>query len=73
MKGLPSMSDVTSSHVAQIGHDGQRLFVRFKGGGVYSYDGVPKDVFDAGIKADSPGRWFRSHVSGRYRHKKHDD
>lgn len=69
---LPPLTEVKSSNVEAIGHAGDRLFVRFKSGHTYSYEGVPASLYHEGLQAESPGRWFREHVRGKYRHKQHD-
>jgi hypothetical protein len=72
MKGIPALTPVTSSNIEAIGHNGSRLFVRFKGGGLYSYQGVPEEVYREGLKMESVGSWFRASVRGHYPHMKHD-
>lgn len=64
---------VTSSSIAAIGHDPATnvLEVQFKNGGVYAYEGVTADHFDALMKAPSLGKHFQTHVrSGGFKHTK---
>jgi hypothetical protein len=66
---------VTSSNVASIGYDPttQELHVGFKGKdgeAVYSYAGVPKDVYDGLMAADSKGGFINSHIKGIHAHSK---
>ena len=65
---------VTSSNIDSVGYDEDTLFVRFKSGESYSYDGVPFFHFDGMTKAESVGKYFHRHVKGyfRYTHLKHD-
>jgi KTSC domain len=68
-------TSVTSSNVASIGYDPttQELHVGFKGKdgeSVYSYAGVPKDVYDALMAADSKGGFLNSSIKGTYSHSK---
>lgn len=71
-KKLPTMKPVESSNIDAMGHDGKDLAVRFKGGAVYLYHGVPKATFEAALKAESVGTYFRLHVRGAFPHVKHD-
>ena len=68
----PPLIAVKSTNVEAIGWHGGSLFVRFKGGGLYTYADVPETVYHEGLASDSPGKWFRSSVSGSFKHKKHD-
>lgn len=72
MNGLPPMKEVKSSNLEAVGHQGTRLFVRFKGGGIYSYAGVPPEVYHELAAAESPGSVFRAKVRGQYKHTLHD-
>ena len=69
---LPAMTKVTSSNIDAMGHSKDGLFVQFKSGGVYRYPDAPKSVYDGGVKAESPGSFFRSQIMGKFRHVKHD-
>jgi len=56
---VPPMVSVVSRCVSQLGHDGaDRLFVRFRSGGLYVYFGVPTWVFDELMAAESKGRYL---------------
>lgn len=69
---VPKLTPVKSSNVAALGHSGNRLFVRFNGGGLYSYDGVSEDLYREGLAAESAGRWFREKIQGTFSHTRHD-
>ncbi len=42
------------------------LAIQFKGGGIYSYSGVPQDVVDRLKEADSPGKFLNAEIKGKY-------
>ena len=46
------------------------LTVRFKGGGIYSYQGVPQDVVDRLKEAPSPGKLLNLEIKGRFSYTK---
>jgi hypothetical protein len=58
----------SSSQVRGIGYNDQTktLFVAFKpnrnGQGIYSYDEVPREVYEAFLRADSIGKFFGANV-----------
>ena len=60
---------VDSTSVELIGYDGESraLYVRFRGGGLYRYEGVEASVVKDLLKADSTGRYLNSVVKPRYR------
>jgi KTSC domain len=66
--GDTEMVPVKSSAIKAAGYDPRRrkLYIRFPSGDVYDYCDVPRELFDALIKADSPGRFFSDHIDGRY-------
>ena len=69
---LPALNDVNSSNIAKVAHQGDSLFVRFKGGnGVYEYKGVPASVHADMLKSESIGKHFGMHVKGKYPHVLH--
>ena len=49
---------VKSSQIAEIGHDGSTLAIKFKSGGVYHYPDVTAEQFEAFQKAESHGKHF---------------
>lgn len=69
---IPPLTPVQSSNIQSMGHDGHRLFVRFSGGGLYSYGDVPRRLYEEGLEADSVGRWFRENIKGHFLHVQHD-
>ena len=59
---------VRSTAIRQVDYDAgsQALTVRFLKGGLAVYEGVPRAVFDAMIKAPSVGRYYRQVIQARY-------
>ncbi len=57
-----------SSAIASAGYDEEtrQLEIEFTSGRSYTFDNVPKDVFDGLVNADSPGRFFASNIKGVY-------
>ena len=63
---------VDSEAIAEIRYEARQstLFVRFVDGEWYSYYAVPADVHRAFVAADSHGRFFQSHIRGRYEYRR---
>ena len=59
---------VDSSQVASVGydHESQTLEVEFTSGALYQYFGVPADVYDGLLAAESAGRYLNSSIKGVY-------
>lgn len=57
---------LTSSSIAEVGYDrdSKVLEILFTSGGLYSYEGVPEDVFRVLATTDSPGVFFASNIRG---------
>jgi hypothetical protein len=51
---------VSSSNIKTIGWENNILEVEFTGGGIYQYEGVPENVCNALLKADSIGSSFHT-------------
>lgn len=47
-----------------------KLFIRFRSGGSYSYDNVPFDYFDSLQKVESAGKMFHQYIRGKFRYTK---
>jgi hypothetical protein len=63
-----AMSAVKSGQIAEIGHDGDTLAVRFKHGGtLYHYHGVSADDFSKFQKAESLGSHLHKHIKGNFK------
>lgn len=57
---------VKSSNVAEVGYDGDVLEVTFRNGSRYRYSGVPREVHDELVSAESVGRYLNQNVKGQY-------
>lgn len=68
MAGKLRMLNVESSNIHSVGYDGdtETLVVRFHGGTVYAYDGVPARVALAFMEADSHGSYFHANIRDRF-------
>lgn len=69
---VPHLTEVQSSNIHSMGHDGHTLWVRFKSGALYSYPDVPAETYHDGLQAESIGSWFRDNIRGKHEHRKHD-
>lgn len=55
---------VKSSNIAAVAYEEtptppyRRMYVRFKSGAVYSYDGVPRGLYDGMLAAPSKGEYL---------------
>ncbi len=65
-----AMVPVQSSNLNRVGYDGGVLVIEFKSGGVYEYDDVLRDVFDALMAAPSHGKYFHRHIRNIYAFKR---
>ena len=59
---------VSSSNIAALAftEEDSTLYVRFNGGQVYSYAGVPKANYEALLNAPSVGKLFNAHIKPYY-------
>lgn len=70
------MNSVTSSNLRAIGYRDEELYVKFQGGELYCYHGVPKEVYEQLLHFDNAGedttvgKFFYREVRGKYRHEK---
>ena len=65
-------TEVDSSNVDAIAHDpaSKTLAVRFKGGGLYTYDGVNHDEYANFVHAESIGKYLNNVIKVLYPYKK---
>ncbi len=71
--GVPPMVPSNSKAISSFGYDAtaQKLYVKFRKGGLYVYFGVPANVYQALTVAESRGRFvLRFIVNGRYRYER---
>lgn len=69
---LPTMTEVKSSNLHSVGHDGAALYVTFRDktgapGKSYRYSTCGPEYHQEAISAPSPGSWFLDRV--RHFHK----
>lgn len=59
---------VVSSNLLGVAYDEdkQQLFVEFKGGAKYRYDGVDQDEYDNFMSASSKGQYFAQNIKDSY-------
>lgn len=68
---LPAMQKVQSSAIAEIGHDGAALYVRYTTGGVHRFTGVPASALATITGADSKGKALGAILKyGQFKHEK---
>lgn len=62
------MVDVESSMISAVGYDAasEELEVVFNSGKTYRYTGVPQEVYDGLLAAESKGQYMRASVIGVY-------
>ena len=61
---------VTSSNIKSVGWENESMEVEFMNGAVYQYDGVPADVHQNLIEADSVGSFFHTEIKGNYAYRR---
>jgi hypothetical protein len=54
-----------SSVIGAVGHS-RVLEIQFESGRVYQYFNVPEDVYEEMLNSDSKGKYFNSHIRGKY-------
>jgi hypothetical protein len=59
-----------SSALAKVAYDNQRAIfqVEFRDGAVYQYLGVPGDIYQALLQANSKGDYFNRHIRSSFPH-----
>lgn len=58
-------TEVKSSNIISIGHDGTNLYVNYKSG-TYKYENVDKSVYEGLISSESKGRFMNENIKGKY-------
>lgn len=64
---------VQSSNIASVGYElsTSTLEIEFKSGGIYQYSGVPQDIYEGLMNAESKGGYFHQNIkNGGYPYKK---
>jgi hypothetical protein len=62
------MTPVSSTNISEVGYDEpeSQLYVRFKNGKLYCYDGVPEGDYLTFMGAASKGKYFEHAIKRRY-------
>lgn len=63
---LPTLVPVQSSNMAAVGYRDDELVIEFKNGRRYVYSGVPREVYEGLMYAESKGRFFNENVRKAY-------
>lgn len=63
-------TDVDSSHLKTIEHNGKDLYITFKNGDTYEYDDVPEAMVRQMLKVDSKGKFLWRYIRDRYPYRK---
>lgn len=58
-------TEVKSSNIISIGHDGTNLYVNYKSE-TYKYENVDKSVYESLISSESKGRFMNENIKGKY-------
>jgi KTSC domain-containing protein len=66
------LTPVRSSALKAIGHDGDRLWVLFHSGQIYSYEAPAHHAVDI-HKSVNCSQYFLAHIRGKYDHRKEED
>lgn len=59
-------TDVESSHLKTIEHNGKNLYITFKNGSTYEYDDVPEALVRQMLKVDSKGKFLWRYIRDKY-------
>lgn len=60
---------VKSTKIDAVGYlpvNGGLLVIRFTRGGTYVYEGVPSEIYQSLMQADSKGKYFEQHIKGQF-------
>lgn len=63
-------TNVESSHLRKIEHNGRDLYITFKNGSIYEYDNVPETLVHNMLAATSKGKYFWKHIRDQYPYRK---
>lgn len=61
-KGIPAMERVKSSSIAEIGHDGQHLFLRYAAGNLYRFKDITVEQYNTMRNAKSIGQHVNAFI-----------
>lgn len=60
------MVPVQSEAMTHVGHDGADLHVTYRGGREYVHPGVPAELHEALMAAESKGKFLAEHIRRQY-------
>lgn len=63
-------TNVDSSHLKTIEHNGKDLYITFLNGSTYEYDNVPEGLAKGMIDADSSGKYLWKYVRDKFPYRK---
>jgi hypothetical protein len=58
-------TEVKSSNIISVGHDGTNLYVNYKSG-TYKYENVDKSVYESLLTSESKGKFMNENIKGKY-------
>lgn len=61
-KGIPAMERVKSSAIAEIGHDGSTMFIRYAAGNLYRFPGVTAEQYKSARDSKSIGNHINAYI-----------
>lgn len=63
---MSEWQEVKSSNIAKVRYVDGGMELQFTNGAVYRYKDVPEEVFNELLKAESVGKFFFSHIKGKF-------
>lgn len=63
---LPDFHPVKSSNVQGVAHHKGDLYVKFHGGAVWKYSGVPAELHNRMLTSGSVGSFFSQHIRNNH-------
>lgn len=63
-------TDVESSHLKTIEHNGKDLYITFKNGDTYEYDDVPEGLVRNMLRVDSKGKFLWKYIRDKFPYRK---
>lgn len=63
-------TDVESSHLRTIEHNGRNLYITFYDGSTYEYDNVPEALVRQMLKVDSKGKFLWRYIRDKFAYRK---
>ena len=64
---IPTLHAVESSNISHVGHcaDSNCLYIRFNSG-LYRHEGVPADLHQQLMDAESKGKFYHQNIKGKF-------